>query len=894
MTLKPIRIAASRATQKTAELSKASDQHKDLFSAQNKKLFIALRQRSETIVKQQQDLAKLLGTLCESNRDVLRYKAQLGLAERQLQELTSAPLNRLALRIRSFIDKHQKGANQNKSRAELHLVRKKIAASGLFDEDYYVTNNPDVSVAGACALDHYIHHGGLEGRSASGQFDSAWYLAEYTDVAQAVMNPLIHYIDHGEAEGRLTAKPDYAPVAVLTKNHLDLYERIELCDEAFEIANGSTNADEFRRVDIIVPVYEGLEAVVRCVKSLVSAKNITKTEIFLINDKSPDSRIRSFLEETATEYENVIYMHNPDNLGFVKTVNRGFAESTEDVIILNADTEVSDHWVDRLVFHACDHKKVGTVTPFSNNATICSFPTFGNHAEIFADLTTGELSDALYFINTGQSSPVPTGAGSCMYVSRQLLEEVGLFNEDEFALGYGEENDLCRRAAKAGYQNLHAHDLFVFHEGEVSFKTVDYDASPAAKTLLKLHPEYDQLVAIAFERDEAYPSRLYGIQEALRRSGAEKTAYIFHAMGGGTERVVRQQIKMSAPGISISVQPAVSNPGNVRIQVTYDNHAALDCTSSVERAVSFLDYIRLSSVNIHHMIDISESFIEAVIRLGAPVRFYVHDFYSVCGRIFGLRPGVGFCGFPQDTQVCTSCLSSSDVDPNRPSDMQTWRALNGSILRRADEVIAPSEYVASELRRFYPDCSITVDTTCWDKGQPLGSDRKVIPFEKKNRFKVALLGGLGEHKGLALVRSVYDELASRAVDLVLIGHSAKEGGAFAGPTTGPYQPDELPGLLAAQAPDAIWISSIAPETYSFTLNEALESPYPVIVNNVGALPERAMEHQSTFIIDHTEPPAQIADQIVAILGGRSADAKSSWAGTNDAGIPSVSLDSGNA
>lgn len=39
--------------------------------------------------------------------------------------------------------------------------------------------------------------------AASGLFDGDWYLREYPDVAAAGMDPLLHYVRHGEKEGRL-------------------------------------------------------------------------------------------------------------------------------------------------------------------------------------------------------------------------------------------------------------------------------------------------------------------------------------------------------------------------------------------------------------------------------------------------------------------------------------------------------------------------------------------------------------------------------------------------------------------------------------------------------------------------------------------------------------------
>jgi GT2 family glycosyltransferase len=45
-----------------------------------------------------------------------------------------------------------------------------------------------------------------------------------------------------------------------------------------------------------------------------------------------------------------------------------------DVVLLNSDTVVANDWLDRLLACADLESRIGTVTPFSNNATICSFP----------------------------------------------------------------------------------------------------------------------------------------------------------------------------------------------------------------------------------------------------------------------------------------------------------------------------------------------------------------------------------------------------------------------------------------------------------------------------------------------------------------------------------------
>jgi glycosyltransferase involved in cell wall biosynthesis len=77
-----------------------------------------------------------------------------------------------------------------------------IAASGLFDRDWYLAQNPDVATAGVNPLRHYLRHGALEGRDPSPFFNTFYYLEANPDVAAARINPLVHFVKYGAAEGR--------------------------------------------------------------------------------------------------------------------------------------------------------------------------------------------------------------------------------------------------------------------------------------------------------------------------------------------------------------------------------------------------------------------------------------------------------------------------------------------------------------------------------------------------------------------------------------------------------------------------------------------------------------------------------------------------------------------
>ena len=262
---------------------------------------------------------------------------------------------------------------------------------------------------------------------------------------------------------------------------------------------------EVFKISIIIPVYIGLEETDRCLKSVFSARNNISSQVIIINDASPDPKIDELLEEYRKANPNVLYLKNEINLGFVETVNKGMLlRDGRDVVLLNSDTEVTNHWLDKLHKQAYLQDDIGTVTPFSNNATICNYPDLNGWKLLPEGETVSTMDKACENANPSISVDIPTAVGFCMYIKNQCLKQVGLFDFINFGKGYGEENDFCLRATALGWRHILAADTFVFHEGEVSFSSASSaKKNIAAATMRRLHPEYDNLVVHHIIKNEA-------------------------------------------------------------------------------------------------------------------------------------------------------------------------------------------------------------------------------------------------------------------------------------------------------------------------------------------------------------------------------------------------------
>ncbi len=259
-------------------------------------------------------------------------------------------------------------------------------------------------------------------------------------------------------------------------------------------------------VDIIVPVYNAPQEVEDCVNSVLRNTE-ANFKLIIIDDASPDPRIGTYLARLEQMNDQRIQViRNQRNLGFIGTVNIGMAISNRDVVLLNSDTLVTPGWLQKLKNCMASDSRIGTITPFSNNAEICSFPLFckNNPVPENPDL----VAQAIAATTQPMYPEIPTAVGFCMYITQTLLDKIGLFNEQAFGRGYGEENDFCRRAVNAQYRNVLCDDAYVVHVGSCSFgDEKQAHCQRNMHVLLDLHPDYMDVVSAFIAKDPIKPIR---------------------------------------------------------------------------------------------------------------------------------------------------------------------------------------------------------------------------------------------------------------------------------------------------------------------------------------------------------------------------------------------------
>jgi hypothetical protein len=134
--------------------------------------------------------------------------------------------------------------------------------------------------------------------------------------------------------------------------------------------------------------------------------------------------------------------------------------------------------------------------------------------------------DALFAsANEGQAIEIPTSVGFCMYLRREALHEVGLFDEEAFGRGYGEENDWCLRATAKGWKHLLCADLFVSHAGGASFgDEASQHQARALSVISQRYPDYERDIAAFVEADPIEIAR-YNVDKVRPDTTAVITEY---------------------------------------------------------------------------------------------------------------------------------------------------------------------------------------------------------------------------------------------------------------------------------------------------------------------------------------------------------------------------------
>ena len=726
-----------------------------------------------------------------------------------------------------------------------------LLASGFFDATYYCAqmNASEAPQDRRHAARHYHQSGWRRYLDPSQRFSTIDYLLNHHDVAAAGIDPLTHYLQYGRPEGRKIVPAPFHPSAPPSR-------AIPLAPSEEEwrrlASRGAPLESGPALVDIIVPVFKGVAETLRCLYSVLSAPTKTPYRLVVVDDRTPEKAIAARLAWLARRHL-IHLVRMPQNSGFVRACNAGMSlAGNRDILLLNSDTEVYGDWLGRLRRLAYRDTGIGTVTPFSNNAEICSYPTVCHDNPFRIELSDGELDAVMASENADGCVDIPTGVGFCMFIRHACLEQVGLLDADTFGVGYGEENDFCQRAATLGWRNVLAPNVFVRHYGGSSF-----GASKAARVQAAIaavehkHPGYLERIARFIEADPVAPWRARVDAVRMRRRVADRSAMLFvgHNRGGGTERHLLDMQKL-LEGSGVPVLIGRPDPKDARRLLIGDaqlrfqpNMVSYHLDESPEKLATALRALGITHVHLHHLAgfaDFAADYLRLACRAaGVSYDFTAHDYLCICPRITMTDQEGLYCGEPDDTG-CRDCLRNRGSEFGSPAIWE-WRKRYARLLSQARRVFVPADDVGQRLARYYSDVTFVTRPHIGGSHEQ-ASGKAIAPCSGVVRH-VGLIGAIGPHKGSDFFLRCAKRAGERNDPLrfTLLGYTDRDE-AFAGcdnvTIEGAYAEADLASRLAELAPDILWFTALWPETFSYTLSAAFAAGILPIAFDFGAIAER--------------------------------------------------------
>ncbi len=325
-------------------------------------------------------------------------------------------------------------------------------------------------------------------------------------------------------------------------------------------------------VDIVICVHNALPDVERCLASVL--RHTSQPYALILVDDGSAGPTRDFLAAFAQTQTNITLLRNEESVGYTLAANQGMRHSCADfILLLNSDTIVTQGWLDRMLACAESDALIGLVGPLSNTASWQSVPEVAlgtdwaeNPLPAGMDL---ERWAAHIRENAARLYPsMPLLNGFCLLIRRGLIDDIGLFDEEAFGAGYGEENDYALRARAAGWRLALADDVYIFHAQSRSYSD-EKRKRLSDRAGLALATKHD---ANLIERSVAYcrdapilhgirarialiAARTQTIAQGQRRFGGRRLLFLLPAdgPGGGANVVITESRAMQKMDVDVAL-----------------------------------------------------------------------------------------------------------------------------------------------------------------------------------------------------------------------------------------------------------------------------------------------------------------------------------------------------
>jgi GT2 family glycosyltransferase len=214
------------------------------------------------------------------------------------------------------------------------------------------------------------------------------------------------------------------------------------------------------KVAIIILNWNNPDDTLACLRT-VNALDYSAVSIIVVDNGSTDNSV----SRICTEYPQITLIEISKNLGYAGGnnvgINYALKQGADYVWLLNDDIIVAPHSLSALIHGAKIWPDAGFLGPKvyiqEEPKRILTAGVLLNEQFLSQHRGLGELDQGQY----DEVTEVNSLSGCALLVSRKVIEDIGLLDENFFA--YREEVDWCYRARQAGYKNLYISQAHVWH-----------------------------------------------------------------------------------------------------------------------------------------------------------------------------------------------------------------------------------------------------------------------------------------------------------------------------------------------------------------------------------------------------------------------------------------------
>ena len=242
--------------------------------------------------------------------------------------------------------------------------------------------------------------------------------------------------------------------------------------------------------------------------------------------------------------------------------------------------------------------------------------------------------------------------------------------------------------------------------------------------------------------------------------------------------------------------------------------------------------------------------------------YLVHDYFCICPRLNLINVNDRYCGLPE-VKDCDICLKRANFDQSK--SIVEWRSLNAKLLNTCDEIICFSNSSKKYLVRVYQNLS--------DKIKVIGhiiDELRAPKVKNDNIITIGLLGQLCKHKGIEKIKELIQYIHNNQLSkyrIVCIGDAQDVRNDSVFFATGKYRREDIANLVEEYNIDVFFMSSVCPETFSYTISEIQSMKRPLISYDLGAQGERTKNYKFGKVIPLNTKPELLLKAINDLCEG---------------------------